>query len=50
MDWQAWHDEYDDPGSRLTQQLRVVRQRIRRALDACPPGPLRLVNLSGPGP
>ncbi|TDE49963.1 class I SAM-dependent methyltransferase [Nonomuraea mesophila] len=45
MDWQAWHDEYDDPGSRLAQRLRVVQQRIRLALDACPAGPLRLVSL-----
>ncbi|MGP3937879.1 SAM-dependent methyltransferase [Nonomuraea sp. KM88] len=45
MDWQAWHDEYDDPGSRLARRLRVVQQRIRLALYACPPGPLRLVSL-----
>jgi hypothetical protein len=45
MDWQAWHDEYDDPRSPLARRLRVVRERVRAALDVAPPGPLRLVSL-----
>jgi hypothetical protein len=45
VDWQAWHDEYDDPQSPLARRLRVVRSRIRAALDTAPPGPLRLVSL-----
>jgi hypothetical protein len=23
-DWARWHDDYDDPGSRLAQRLRIV--------------------------
>lgn len=50
MDWQTWHDEYDVPGSRLARRLQVVQERIRLALDGCPPGPLKLVSLcSGQG-
>lgn len=44
-EWVAWHERYDDPGSRLTQRLAVVRDRIRIALDEAPPGPLRAVSL-----
>lgn len=45
MDWQAWHQEYDAPGSNLARRLAVVQDRVRAALDACPPGPLRAVSL-----
>jgi len=44
-DWHAWHDDYDRPGSDLAQRLACVRERIRAALDAAPPGPLRAVSL-----
>jgi hypothetical protein len=44
-DWYAWHDDYDRPGSSLAQRLECVRERIRAALDAAPPGPLRAVSL-----
>lgn len=50
MDWQTWHDEYDLPDSLLARRLRVVQERIRLALDACPAGPLKLISLcSGQG-
>ena len=45
MDWRGWHDEYDDPGSWMARRLRVVQQWIGTALDAGPPGPLRVVSL-----
>ncbi|MFE3447386.1 class I SAM-dependent methyltransferase [Nonomuraea sp. NPDC059194] len=45
MDWQAWHDAYDRPGSTLARRLQVVQERIREALDGCPPGPLKVISL-----
>jgi hypothetical protein len=33
---QAWHREYDAPGSRLAQRLALVRGFIREALDPLP--------------
>ena len=45
MDWRAWHDEYDLPGSWMARRLLVVQQQIRRVLDDSPPGPLRVVSL-----
>jgi hypothetical protein len=45
MDWHSWHDAYEDPGSSLSQRLTTVQDRIREALDAAPPGPLRAVSL-----
>ncbi|MFG1704214.1 SAM-dependent methyltransferase [Nonomuraea sp. M3C6] len=50
MDWQAWHDEYDRPDSRLARRLRVVQDRIRLALESCSPGPVKVISLcSGQG-
>ncbi|MEU6998146.1 class I SAM-dependent methyltransferase [Nonomuraea sp. NPDC046570] len=45
MDWRSWHDEYDLPDSSLARRLRAVQERIRVALDGCPPGPLKVVSL-----
>ncbi|MFK4099897.1 SAM-dependent methyltransferase [Streptomyces sp. NPDC019531] len=45
MDWEKWHDRYDAPESPLAQRLRSVQDRIRLALDAAPPGPLRVLSL-----
>jgi putative methyltransferase len=45
MDWHEWHDDYDRPDSTLALRLRVVQEKIRSALDACPPGPLRVISL-----
>lgn len=44
-DWVAWHDWYDEPGSVLSRRLVVVQQRIREALDAAPPGPVRVLSM-----
>ncbi|MFD4758673.1 class I SAM-dependent methyltransferase [Streptomyces sp. NPDC058439] len=45
MDWQTWHDQYDVPDSWLSRRLRAVSARIRAALDAAPPGPLRVISV-----
>jgi Putative methyltransferase len=44
-DWHAWHADYDRPGSGLARRLGWVQERIRVALDAAPPGPLRVISL-----
>jgi hypothetical protein len=44
-DWQAWHDNYDDPASTLARRLEVVRARICAALTEAPPGPLRVISM-----
>lgn len=44
MDWVAWHEAYDRPGSPLWQRLQLVQARLRQALSLCPPGPVRLVS------
>ncbi len=44
MDWLAWHDAYDRPGSPLGRRLAIVQERIRTALDECPAGPVRVVS------
>lgn len=45
MDWQRWHDRYDAPGSPLARRLSAVQDRVRLALDAAPPGRLRVLSL-----
>ena len=44
-DWYEWHLQYEDPGSHLAQRLATVQSRIRAALDAAPPGPLRAISV-----
>lgn len=44
-DWFAWHDAYDDPASGLARRLIWVQDRIRAALEAAPPGPLRVISI-----
>jgi hypothetical protein len=44
-DWVAWHQHYEEPGSSLARRLEVVQDRIRDALDRCPPGPLRVLSM-----
>ena len=43
-EWVAWHRRYDRRGD-LLRRLDVVRARIREALDAARPGPIRVVSL-----
>src|SRR5437867_2671389 len=45
VDWRTWHDEYDDPRSRMARRLHVVQTQIRAALDHSPSGPLRVISL-----
>jgi hypothetical protein len=45
MDWHAWHDDYDKPGTALARRLAAVQDQIRVALDAAPPGPLHAISL-----
>ncbi len=43
-EWVEWHERYEhDPG--LVRRLEVVQAHIRRSLDACPPGPIRVISL-----
>jgi cyclopropane fatty-acyl-phospholipid synthase-like methyltransferase len=44
MDWQAWHRDYDDPGSSVSRRLVEVRRRLAATLDAAS-GRVRLLNL-----
>lgn len=45
MDWHEWHRAYEDPASPLAQRLVLVQQCIREALDASPPGRLRIISM-----
>jgi ubiquinone/menaquinone biosynthesis C-methylase UbiE len=45
MDWHAWHDGYDSSDSHLARRLVLVQERVRRALDDAPPGPLTAISL-----
>lgn len=45
LDWVAWHEPYDRPGSSLRRRLELVRLRIGRALDAVPPGRVRVISM-----
>jgi hypothetical protein len=44
-DYVHWHDEYDQPGSRLHLRLLVVQDLIAAALDDLPPGPVRAISM-----
>lgn len=44
-DYEAWHEHYDRPGSHLHLRLLAVRDLIDQALDAAPPGPIRMVSM-----
>lgn len=45
QDWLAWHERYEEPGSRLARRLVVVQDRITRALDAAPPGQIKVLSM-----
>lgn len=40
----SWHDSYANPSSNLSSRLAVVQALLREALDAMPPGPIRLLS------
>ena len=44
MDWNAWYKQYENLPS-LQARLRLVREQIVAALDACPPGPIQVVSI-----
>lgn len=44
MDWDAWFKQYEILPS-LRTRLRLVREQLVAALDACPPGPIRVVSI-----
>jgi len=44
-DWHEWHTAYDRPDSPLARRLAVVQQGIGAAIDAAPPGPIRIVSM-----
>lgn len=44
-DWSAWHGDYADPGSALSQRLREVQRHIRTWLDATVPAPVTVVSM-----
>lgn len=43
-EWLEWHRGYGE-GQPLALRLRVVQDRIREALDRCPPGPIRVISV-----
>jgi len=45
VDWSAWHDDYDHPGTPLARRLADVQGQLRTALDEAPAGPLRVISL-----
>jgi enoyl-CoA hydratase/carnithine racemase len=44
VDWPAWHERYATSPA-LAARLSLVRARIAACLDACRPGPLRLLSV-----
>ena len=43
--WVDWHKPYDDPTSWLSRRLAIVQRRLSEALDAAPPGPVRVISI-----
>jgi hypothetical protein len=43
-DWTEWHQQYDEPDSRLARRLAVVQEQLRRAIDERP-DPLRIISM-----
>lgn len=44
-DWASWHEAYEDPASGLSRRLSRVQHRVREALDAAPPGEVRVLSM-----
>lgn len=45
LDWQKWHEAYDQPGSLLARRLAVVQGFLRDALGSRPPGRIRAISV-----
>lgn len=43
-DWDAWHQDYADPASTLSERLRVVQQHISDWLDESTPRPVTVLS------
>ena len=43
-DWDAWHDDYADPASPLSERLRVVQGQIDEWLDESTPEPVTVLS------
>lgn len=43
-DWDAWHDDYADPASALSERLRVVQTHIDEWLDATAPRQVTVIS------
>ncbi len=43
--WVEWHQEYDDPTSRLSQRLAHVQRSLSQALASAPPGRIRMISV-----
>lgn len=43
-DWNAWHGEYDDPASSLSERLLVVQTHIDEFLEATAPSPVTVTS------
>src|SRR5262245_2369443 len=43
--WVDWHRRYDVVGSSLQRRLAIVQRRVRQALDAQPPGEIRVLSM-----
>lgn len=44
-DWSAWHGDYADSGSALSQRLRAVQGHIRTWLDSTAPAPVTVLSM-----
>lgn len=44
-DWEAWHRQYEDPSSRLSQRLAVVQRFVTDALARAPRGRIGVLSL-----
>ena len=45
MDWQAWHEDYEEPDSVLGQRLLLVQRQVRAALDRATRGPVGAISI-----
>lgn len=44
-DWEAWHQAYEDPTSRLSRRLAVVQRFTAEAIDRAPRGRVGILSL-----
>ncbi|RBP48046.1 amino acid adenylation domain-containing protein [Roseimicrobium gellanilyticum] len=44
MDWTNWHQLYD-AGMGISARLRLVEEQLRAAVEACQPGPVRILSI-----